>query len=411
MPSSSTSRTRSGSERATELDFTSPAIPGGSFLAAIYDRSFMQLSDRGGASNIVGDRWAELCAVAMATSDQLRCLPQEGECDLQASTVVRLDDIPEVARTASRQQLQNPDFLLVGAAEGRQHVWAADAKFSVDTARSKQVSGDVVSALVGIGPTITNLLPRIEDDAVYDDGVFLCPDYSLTHRLMVDRRGPRRTTVQASEVRLVPVTSDEFLTPLGQEGLRSFLAELDQLPFDPQQSLLVGLHYFRLARTAIGCWQDETAPLLSFRDTPVVDFEAVEHEARTFASGRMSAWGLMLRWNDRADLVRQQRQAVDQATSVPINGKLLREQIETAAAAAKVVAPSASKVRRIVGSWFREQVRESFGPIPPPVDAFSDLLRQLSVFSRDLAPTVGKKTDQVVTELLAEAPPLTPSAD
>jgi hypothetical protein len=197
---------------------------------------------------------------------------------------------------------------------------------------------------------------------------------------------------------------------MGQAGLREFLAELDRFPFDPHSRLMVGLYYYRLARTAIGFWQDETGPLLSYRDTPTIDVEAVEAAARSIATMRTSAWGLMLRWNDRADVVRNQRLEVDQATSLPINGKQLREQIGLAAEAAGVVAPSASKVRRMAGSWFRSQVREAFGPIPPPVENFPALLQQLGKYTRSLTADVAVKTDQIIEELLAEAPALTDPA-
>ena len=124
----------------SELDFSSSAFPGGSLIASVYDRVFMQLSDRGGSSNAVGARWAELCADALESGAGDRHGLRTAGSGSHATQSIRLDDIPEIARTASRNKLQNPDFLMVGGDATSQRLWAADAKFSVDTARSKQVS-------------------------------------------------------------------------------------------------------------------------------------------------------------------------------------------------------------------------------------------------------------------------------
>ena len=249
-----------------ELDFSSNALPGGSLIASVYDRAFMQLADRGGASNAVGDRWADLCAEALRSDEANLENLRESAHGLVADFSVRLDDIPEISRTASKHKLQNPDFLIVGDDSGRQVLWAADAKFSVDTARSKQVSGDVVEALLGLGATVRSLLPPLSAELKIDNGVFLCPDYALTHRLLRDRRGPRRATVRQSEVRFVPVSAGQFLGPMGHQGLREFCARLDGFPIDSSQSLMLALYYYRLARAAAGCWMDQTGPLLAFRE-------------------------------------------------------------------------------------------------------------------------------------------------
>lgn len=395
-----------GSTPDAELDYSSNALPGGSLLASVYDRTFTQLSDRGGASNAIGDRWASICAEALDAPD-----PRAGELwtakdGVVAGSIIRLDDIPEIARTASRHKLQNPDFLMLGNDSGGQELWAADAKFSVDTARSKQVSGDVVQALLDLGETVRRLVPGLDPDVSIQDGVFLCPDYALTHRLLRDRRGPRRATIKQAEVRLVSISSNRFFTPLGQAGLRGFFAELDALPMDPDRSLMLGLYYYRLAKAALGCWQDQTAPLLPFRDAIAIDEEAVEQEARTLATMRTSSWGLVQRWNDIAESVRRQRLAVDHAASLPINGRLLRDQIERAAAAAAVTPPSGTRVRRAIGSWFRSRIREQFGPIHPPVDHFDTLIEELGLYSRSLQPEVTAVTRRVIHELVAESTPL-----
>ncbi len=394
-------------QHPSELEFTSPAIPGGTLVAALYDRTFMQLSDRGRASNIIGDRWAALCSEALEdTSDgteQVRTGPDQ----VVAATAVRLDHIPSIARIASRNKLQNPDFLMIGQQDGEQVLWAADAKFSVETARSRQVSDEVVEALLDLGDVIRGLLPEINGNLVVRNGVFVCPDYSLTHRLLQVRQGPRRATVSHESVRLLPVEPTVMFDALGQLGLQRFMASIDDLPFDRERSLLVALYYSRLARAARGCWQDQTSPLLAWKETPPVDEEAVEAEARRLAATvRTSAWGLIQRWNDEAETVRRQRAAVEQVTSLPIRNKVLRARLEASAEAAGVEAPSMSRVRKMLGSWYRARLRDELGPIVPPVADFGAVLDRVGRTCRSLERELEQMTDRVIEDALT-----TPSQD
>ena len=386
-----------------ELEYSTSALPGGSLFASTYDRAFMQLADRGSASNIIGARWADLTGAAFANPEipHLRTA-QDGS---GASHVVRLDDIPAIAQAASRQKLQNPDFLLFDHDSDQGILWAADAKFSVDTAKSKQVSAEVTTALLGMGATLTDHLPALDAGINIRDGVFLCPDYPLTHRLLRERRGPRRTTVSLDEVRLIPVTPHEFLEPLGLNGLQSFLASLDDFPFAPSQGLMLALYYFRLARAAVGCWQDQTTPLLAFHDHIAIDDKTLELEARRLATIRTSAWGLLQRWNAEAEHIREQRSAVDRAASLPINGKQLRDDTVAAATRAGVIPPSGTKVRRALGSWFRQQMRNEFGPIMPPVEDVDAMITRVRAYSRNLTPAVHSMARQIIAEMVAAAPP------
>ena len=365
----------------------------------------MQLSDRGGASNLIGDRWADMCAREIERQPGLNVSIHPR---LLAEDRLRLDDNPAIARLASRAQLQNPDFLLIATENAQSVVWAADAKFSVDTARSKQVSRDMLAALLQQEGELGTLLARVPHDARLIDGTFLCPDYSLTHLLLRERRGPRKATVRHEEVRFVRVDAADFLAPLGFTSLQRFLADLDRFPFDPQHNLLIGIYYYRLARGAVGCWLDQSNPLLSFHDDPApVDEPAVERLARDLSrERRTSAWGLLLRWNDRAEITRQQRLALDRASAPPINGRKLKEMIDTEAARLQVVPPSGSKVRRLVGAWFRARVREEFGPVSPPVSDFDNLLARVGQFSRSLAPAAEARTRTIVDELLQDASPV-----
>lgn len=391
-----------------DLDVTlvSPSFPGGSLFNAVYDRTLMRFSDRGGASGIIGDRWADLCAAALAQRVELLATLDESAPPVACGGIVRLDDIPEIARVASRAHLQNPDFLLLGTQCGRQTIRAADAKFSVETAKPRQVSVDVVKALLDLDQTVRDRIPNVREDAVLSDGMFLCPDYSLTRHVLRGGQGLRRVAVSDREICLLPVTIDEFMRPIGHERLIHILAERDDVGLDYRQSLLLTLYYFRLARAAVGFRIDQTTPFLASRDVPDVNLAGVEAEAERIGKQAFGAWNLILRWNDIAEEVRRQRLAVDGATGYPIPGRILRQQIEQRAAAANVKPPSTNRVRRIAGSWMRSRIRDEFGPIDPPVVDLDSLLRELRAFARSLIPAVTAYTDEVIEELIAGQPPV-----
>ena len=384
-----------------DLDLVSPHFPGGTLYSALYDRDLMRLSDRGGASGIIGSRWADICAHALHHTPGLIAPLQPETTELVIDHVIRLDDIPAIASQASRLKLQNPDFLLIHEDPEGQHMLAADAKFSIDTAKSRQVSADVVTSLIAMGPAIGRLVPTLRPDATVRNGVFLSPDYSLTRRLLQTRRGLQRVTIADHEVCLIPVDAPGFLESLGHERLIGRLATRDNLPLDHLESLALTLFYLRVARALIGCWLDQTGPLLVYMDTPFVELEVVEENVDRDSLAAIDAWRLVMRWNDMADQTRRQRAAIDHVTALPITGKDLRGRIDLAARAGGVEPPSTNRVRRLLGAWYRERYRERFGPLPPPVDDLDDLLSRLAVFGRTLRPALERKTDEVISDLVS----------
>lgn len=395
-----------GSGYNLDINLSSRAFPGGTLFNAVYDRTLMQFSDRGGASGLIGDRWANLCADALLGRANALATLHPDRAPVACGSVVRLDDVPEIARIASRAHLQNPDFLLLSDADDHQTIQAADAKFSVETAKSRQVSADVVRALLDLGQAVRDQIPGLRDDAVLTDGIFLCPDYSLTRHVLRGRQGLRRIAVQSHEICLLPITVEEFMQPIGHERLISILAARDDLECDYRESLLLTLYYFRLARAAVGFRIDQTGPLLGSKEAPPVDLADVEMEAERIGAHAFGAWNLILRWNDLAEEVRRQRLTVDQATGFPIPGKLLRQRIEHQAASFGVEPPSVNKVRRIAGAWMRWRIRDAFGPIDPPVDDMDALIRQLRAYCRTLTPEVISYTDEVILDLIADQPPV-----
>ena len=382
----------------------SPLLPGGDIVSALFDREVMGLADRGGASNLIGDRWADIAATHATTwVGSERRLHADDQEPLRIIRVDRLDAMPAVAAAASRRGLQNPDLLLIGQLGDRQAIQAADAKFSVETARSKQVSLEVVLGLLELRNSVPGLLEGVSDQVQVESGVFLCPDYPLTHLMLGHRRGIVRTTVRSEEVALVPAAAERFWDGVAGAEVISPFADIDNLPARPDESLMVGVYYFRLARAAVGFWLDATKPLLVHNDVVTVDIGAVRDETVRRSRTQASAINVIRRWDVDVQQVRNQRAAVDQVAALPISGRELREMTAKIAQSAGADPPSGNQVRRRLGSWYRGALRDRFGPIRPPVAELSSILRQLADAGRDLAPQAERELERIVLDLVAEA--------
>jgi hypothetical protein len=385
----------------------SPLLPGGDLVSALFDREVMALADRGGASNLIGDRWADLAAAHAATWAASGRLIETGDHD--AAPIVRVDRLdanPRIAAAASRRSMQNPDLLLIGQQGERHVVQAADAKFSVETARSKQVSPEVVVGLLGLRDLLPDLLPDLEDAVHIEPGIFLCPDYPLTHLMLQSeqrlRRGILRTTVRPWEVALVPVSAASFWDGVDGASLIAPLAAVDEVPVRPDESLLAGVYYFRLARAAVGFWLDATKPLLLCNDVVRVEEPAVLAETERRASRSDSAIELIRQWDADVQTVRNQRAAVEQVAGLPIPGRELRPMATRIAEGLGAEPPSANQVRRRLGSWYRGELRDQVGPIMPPVTDLQAELRRVAAAGREVAPRLEEELERVVRELIAE---------
>jgi hypothetical protein len=317
--------------------------------------------------------------------------------------VARLDDVPRIATVASKRGLQNPDFLFVGSHDGRPAIQAADAKFSVETARSKQVSPAVVEALFGLGDLLTPLVGDLPAEIEVLPGVFLSPDFPLTDMMLRGRHGIVKATVSPREVIPIPAPACAFFSTLEGASLMPLLAGVDALPIRIETSLLAGLYYFRLARAAIGCWFDATRPLLTLNDRIEVDEPAVLAETEARAGRAGSAFDLILAWDSDVESVRAQRAAVEQVAGLPVMSRELRGWVESACRQMGCEPPSANQVRRRLGAWFRGALRERFGPMSPPIEDFGEQLRELGRLSASLAPRLEGETRRIVAELAARA--------
>lgn len=389
-----------------DLSLRSPVFPGGSLLAAIFDRDLVRLSDRGGASGLIGDRWSDVCNEAMLqwTGNTIN---GAGDIQVRVDRVVRLDAVPAVARTASRKKLQNPDYIVVGDEGHRQVLFAADAKFSVETAGATQVSREALESLLDLGAVIRDPLGDLDSRVEVLDGIFLAPDYSLTHYMLGRKRGYRSVSVDHDQIELLPVTALGFLKPIEGASMIPLYAGADGYDRPSRTSLLLALYYFRLVRAGIGCWNDERGSLLIPKQKPELDLHAVATRMRDLKETATSAWEIIEQWDAQAERVRQQRERINDVASLPIVNRELREQVEHAAEQAGKRAPSLNQVRRRIGSWFRDQLVEDFGPLEPPVDDFDAILRDIDRRSTELRPLVHEKSQEIVSAMLDEAPAVT----
>jgi hypothetical protein len=395
---------RATTEVADNRIIRSRLLPGGDLIAAVLNRQLMVLADRGGSSGSVGRRWADVCATAAeGLVGQASRVPGGGPAPFVIERVARLDDVPRIATVASRRGLQNPDFLFVGTHDGRPAIQAADAKFSVETARSKQVSPAVVEALFGLSELLAPLVGELPAEIDVLPGVFLSPDFPLTGMMLRGRHGIVKATVGPREVILIPVPARAFFATLEGATLMPVLAAGDALPIRIETSLLAGLYYFRLARAAIGCWFDATRPLLTLNDRIEVDEPAVLAETEARAGRAGSAFDLILAWDSDVESVRAQRAAVEQVAGLPVMSKELRGWVETACRQMGCEPPSANQVRRRLGAWFRGALRERFGPMSPPIEDFGEQLRELGRIAAGLAPRLEGETRRIVAELTARS--------
>lgn len=386
----------------SEQRVRSRALPGGDLVSAVLNRHVMALADRGGASGMVGQRWADITAERADLMVGATIPIPGGDASHVVERVFRLDDNPAIAGAAAKQGLQNPDLLLLGRrSDGTPTLQAADAKFSVETARSKQVSAEVVEGLLPL-PGVQRILTGANIAEVsLVQGFFFCPDSVLTHLMFNGRQGITRTTVKRAEVLLLDASATEFLAELEGAPLIPLLESIDRLPVRAQESLLAALYYFRLVRACAGCWIEEHRPLLAMNDTVVVDLSSLQSGLQSRVPAADSAFRLVLDWEEDLEVVRNQRTAVEQVAGLPMANRDLRAIVEREAERLSLAAPSVNKVRRRLGAWYRAELRAQVGDLRPPVHDLGAELDKLAIVAKQVSPGLEEQARRIVRELAA----------
>ncbi len=386
-----------------DSDYHSSTLPRGTFARSIFDNHLVRLSDRGGASQIIGSAWSNVAAEEL---NQWEGRPVPGNERRFAGSVVeeihRLDTLPGVASRASKAGLKNPDFVVFGSRDARPVVFAVDAKFSVETARPVQVSAETTEQLFDADARLTSLLPDARPGTTYLDGVFLSPDYVLTDLMFKQKVGHRRLTVAQHDVVLTKSNPRDLFDGMVDASVVDRLVRIDGLPFDVWGSLLAAQYYVRLERAMLGLAQDEKRPLLGDAvDEETSDELRARVEAR--ASGADSAWDVVLDWDRDIESIRRQRQAIHQVIGVPLPNAELRDLTDRLMRKRDPeTRPSRNQVRKAVGGRFLADVVSETGTIMPPVADFSAELARVAEAARVVGERYAEGIDQIVDGIIDE---------
>ncbi|CAN5789669.1 hypothetical protein BH20CHL2_BH20CHL2_11500 [soil metagenome] len=384
-----------------DLWLRSDRLPGGTFARAVFDSQIMRLSDKGGASHMIGESWSDVVAGELeGWTGKVIPVPRSDLRNGIVTDIHRLDTIPGVAARASRLGLKNPDFLAHVQCNGRGTVIGVDAKFSIETAREEQVSVEATSRLFEKDELLTALLPSMPDIPTFARGMFVSPDYNLTRAMFRQRMGHRRMTVSRHDVVLVDVPGADMFARVGEPRVMRRLIALDSLPIDPWSSLLAGQYYFRLSRAMFGLALDEQLPLLGHHEVRT-DVSHVLKQVERRASRVDSAWALVLLWDRDVEHIRRQRLALHQVVGSPVSGAELRELADTTLVhLAPEARPSRNQVRKTLGKMFTDDVIGRTGVIMPPLDDFPSELERVAAVSRDVAERYRTDIDAIVAGVI-----------
>lgn len=390
-----------------DLMLRSNVFPAGTLLDSYYDRDVTRLSDRGMASNMIGDRWSEVSSDEISSwADQDITLPNGDS--MTVTDVFRLDAIPAIARIASRRKLQNPDFIIAGKIVGEPVMMAVDAKFSIDTAKSAQVSGETLQALIDVGDLITDLLPGLPKDAEIRDGLFISPDVPLSHYVMERTRGRLSVRVSRDQVKLVSIAPVPFLKPMEGARLLGTLASCDGFRDDIRHNMLLAMYYFRLVRACYGSYAEMTSPIFGPATASEGTTEDLESRTLAMAKSATSSWDVVLQWDAMADQIRRQREAIFNAMPFPMANKELRDRVVLESELRGLEAPSINSVRKRLGSWHRNQFEDRIGVVLPPVADLPDLIQRIHLIAAEVEPHIAPAMDRIIDEVFADQPALTP---
>jgi hypothetical protein len=386
----------------------SPKLPGGTLISAVLDRRLMTWSDRGGASRIFGDIWSEHCWIYLnngATVFETELF------DINQATIIRLDDIPKVALQAGRNQLPNPDFLLIYHSDEHDGyaVRAVDAKFAVDRLRRIQISPDSIRDLIELPDSHarsaieSRTAPGVTEQLTYEPGVFLGPNSLLNDYFFERHTTGQSPAIPESEIRLISVRVDALFSPIEEYQLMELLRSIDEISATaPESELVVGMYYLRLATAARWFSNQSQAPLLSASDPDPVDVDDVHEEVRHRVSQGESAFGLIESWSREAEAQTARQNLVHDAARLPVRMSEIRKLLEQ-----RGVLEDKKLVRRLRGMLeveFRPRLIERTGEIPAnPSKSLQETVEFVVKASRSLRPEMQELADELANRLASSS--------
>ncbi len=360
-------------------------------LAALLDRRLQAWSDRGGASQEIGERWSRLVAEELSSwVGRDATLLEAGPSRLHA--VIWLEGRPEIARHASRHGLRNPDFVVVHElATGELALQPADAKFAVQTVKHDQIAAGALRALLASGnPVLLGELERVLPDGRYDaiqvvDGFVVSPAGILTDYYLPRLIGGSNARLRAQQVVTHPAEPRRLFAGLPVARLVGPLAAVDRLPVRPSDEIVAAVYYVRLACACRWLWEEERRPLLSLDGAPALDLDALAAEVTARARQAETAFGLVERWVDETEGIRRDREMIERFLVPPLSNRVLRDLL--ASAALPEDRASIRALRKELFSWYRAEVIARVGEIPArPGRSLAALLQELAAVNRELEP-------------------------
>jgi hypothetical protein len=353
----------------------------------------MGLADRGGASGHVGNAWGEISRAWLLDQIGKQFALHDGSPAL-ITDVIDIDSIPGLAAFASSRGLQNPDFLVEIETGGDRALTAADAKFSIETGKPRQVSADIVHALLDIDGS--PVLARVAPANRIVDGFFVSPDFDLTRQVLGGRIGILRAVVSPDTVVMIPADPALIFAEEQLANVLTLLEGIDQPPSVWREDLVTALYYGRCAFACLACYIDQTKPLLGPGSAGRSQMVEVADEIGHRRVGEFSAWTLVTRWDEDAEVVRAIRIQVHQAAQPGIANRVLRELVEREAARAGVTAPSVNRVRRELALWANSEMVARFGVIHHPVADLTRLLAELRRHAQLLERQIPDRVREIV---------------
>jgi hypothetical protein len=369
-------------------------------VRSLLDRRLMGLADRGGSSGFVGQAWGGICRTWL--TDQVgRRLEVTPDLHGTVRFVLDLDAMPRLPAFASSRGLANPDFIVGLDSDDGTVLVAADAKFSIETAKPRQVSAEILTALLETPGTPI----AVDGDARgrERDGIFITPDYELTRLVMTGTMGIQRTAVAAEQVYLLDVDPARLIWRSDLHESIGVLAPLDDLISDWRSDTVAALYYARCAFACIGSRIDETRPLLGRSAGYVGEDPGLLPELLRRAQTARSAWHLVQRWDRDAEEVREIRVRIHQAAELAIANRDLRTLVERDALKAGIAPPSMNRVRRDLAKWVGAELEQQYGMIYFPVADVDGLVARLRRSVAELHPAIPAQVRQIVSSIAAES--------
>lgn len=385
---------------------SSTKLPGNTLMDAIKDRQLVSWSDRGGASQHIGDQWALHChAYVQGAPGVSWPIPDDRHYELLGS--VRLDENAQIEREANRHHLENPDFVLIGALGDRSAqpvVQAADAKFAADRIKPSQVSEDVLRNLIEV-PEQSTARSLIEEAVArlglarptIVPGVFLSPASTMTDILLRRVTRGRNATVDPRAVLTIDVDPGKLFAGLPMSRLIGPLARIDALPVSPRDNLISAVYYFRLACACHYFWLEANRPLLGGdRDGPVPEQGLISAEVSQRSRNAPTAIDVLYEWELDLRGTMIAREAIHDVARLPVTMREIRNRVSEAGPPDEKQA--VRNVRRDLEIEFRKRLIEKTGVIyPDDPRSLDDILNDVALAVRGLRIPLRRQMDELVS--------------